>query len=404
MLLNPTLEKLGLLGDYVEIPDEEKCYKATNGILIPTQDYEPDVLIEDITKLTNEEWLEFRRGKKGQYRRGGSGAANTDPNITSSFATPREEYCKQLGLVEDSFHSDYALIRGHIMEPLGREILSRQFKNCKIFELPKMFQHPYYKWLIADCDGFMEIPQEDGSKETVIVEIKTTSELLATNEWGKNDFTGTIPAKYVEQARQYMAVTGLNRTVFCCVYGMGENDFIIRSVDRDFEKEAHLIEQTADFVVHLEEEEIPEALSLGERLKKELLKTTPKAPIKDTIELDSDEELELDGKSYLVAEVVEDLISLNEKLEELKLQEKEISSEIAELEGLVFSNTAGCPFELEGKDKIFVGEYKTSSVRESIPIRTIRTEYPSIYKFLKDEGVIKQSTPKESFKGYFRAK
>lgn len=405
-MMNDIIRELSNYGDYYNEPDEAKSYEAKNGILLPIQDYEPDILVEDITKLTTEEWLDFRRGEAGQYRRGGSGAANTDPDIMSSFATPREEYCKQKGITQEDVNEIWALERGHIMEPLGRKYLKREFQNAQLFELNKMFQHPYYKWLIADCDGFMTIPQKDGSTETVIVEIKSTNQNTAEKKWGLNDFTGTIPACYVEQARQYMAVTGLNRVIFCCMYGPGENDFLVRTIKRDLEREAHLIEQTANFVLHLEKDIEPPFVSLGSRLQKEVRNTTPSSE-PTVVEFDASDELyDMNGNTEVVDDLVEKLYACDKdikKLEEqLKAKIDAKKEEKAELEAIIDFNTKCNPFILKGRKRNYVCEIKKTSIRENVPINTIRTEYPDYYDFFKKQGIINISGGKEKLNRYFK--
>lgn len=79
----------------------------------------------------------------------------------------------------------------------------------------------------ADLDYLVELP--DGS--TAILEIKTTN-YNAKDKWWYNG-EEIVPVYYEAQGRHYMAVMGIDRVYFCCLYGNNEEEVIIRHIDRD---------------------------------------------------------------------------------------------------------------------------------------------------------------------------
>lgn len=196
--------------------------------------YKPLVLI-DTSDLPEEKWLEYRR-----LGIGGSDAAAILG--VSPFATARDLYYDKLKLVsyEDSENNWVQKKMGHLLEDLVAEIFHVK-TGYKIFQIKKMFQHPIHKFMLADVDYFITLP----NNETAILEIKTTN-YNATDHWWK-DGIETVPVNYEIQGRHYMAVMNLNHVFYCCLYGNNENETIIRHIERDFDYEEELIALESDF-------------------------------------------------------------------------------------------------------------------------------------------------------------
>lgn len=192
-----------------------------------TLSHQPLVLV-DTSTLSRDEWLDWRR--KGL---GGSDAAAVLG--ISPFRTARDLYYDKLGIVTaDDQENWVALEMGNLLEPLVARIFEKK-TGLKIYQRKCMFQHPAYPWMLADLDYLVELP--DGS--TAILEIKTTN-YNAKDKWWYNG-EEIVPVYYEAQGRHYMAVMGIDRVYFCCLYGNNEEETIIRHIDRDMSYEEELI-------------------------------------------------------------------------------------------------------------------------------------------------------------------
>lgn len=192
-----------------------------------TLSHQPLVLV-DTSTLSRDEWLDWRR--KGL---GGSDAAAVLG--ISPFRTARDLYYDKLGIVTaDDQENWVALEMGNLLEPLVARIFEKK-TGLKIYQRKCMFQHPAYLWMLADLDYLVELP--DGS--TAILEIKTTN-YNAKDKWWYNG-EEIVPIYYEAQGRHYMAVMGIDRVYFCCLYGNNEEEVIIRHIDRDMSYEEELI-------------------------------------------------------------------------------------------------------------------------------------------------------------------
>ena len=141
-------------------------YKAANGMTLDL-DYKPEVFCDDITVLTNEDWLELRK----------TGIGGSDYGIIygiSGFKTARDLYMDKLGYKpfwqpEDRW---FTLEFGHANEELVAKAFYQR-TGYKPYAVRKMFRHPIYYWMLADVDYFVDIPDSKGNVRTYILEIKT---------------------------------------------------------------------------------------------------------------------------------------------------------------------------------------------------------------------------------------
>lgn len=189
--------------------------------------YQPNILV-DTSKLSREEWLEYRR-----LGIGGSDVAAIFG--ISPFRTARDLYYDKLNIVTADDEGNWvAMEMGNLLEPLVAKIFARK-TGLKVFQRKCMFQHPQYPWMLADLDYLVELP--DGS--IAILEIKTTNYNARDNWWynGKE----IVPIYYESQGRHYMSVMNIDRVYFCCLYGNNEDEAIIRHIDRDMDYETEMI-------------------------------------------------------------------------------------------------------------------------------------------------------------------
>ena len=194
--------------------------------------YEPEVVV-DISNLTREEWLTYRR--KGI---GGSDVAAIMG--VSPFATIRDLYNDKVGIepvVEEEESNWVAKEVGHRLEDLVAEIFSRK-TGLTVFPVRKMFRHPNYPFMLADVDYFIRFP--DGSFG--ILECKTCN-YNAKSKWDDD----AIPINYEYQVRHYLAVMNMKKAYIACLYGNNESEFVIRHIDRDYMEEENIIEQESYF-------------------------------------------------------------------------------------------------------------------------------------------------------------
>lgn len=194
--------------------------------------YEPEIVV-DISNLTREEWLDYRR--KGI---GGSDLAAIMG--VSPFATIRDLYNDKVGIepvIEEEESNWVAKEVGNRLEDLVAEIFSKK-TGLEVFPVRKMFRHPLYPFMLADVDFFIRFP--DGSFG--ILECKTCN-YNAKDKWADD----AVPINYLYQVRHYMAVMNMNKAYIACLYGNNENEFVMRPIERDLYEEDEIIEQETYF-------------------------------------------------------------------------------------------------------------------------------------------------------------
>ena len=193
--------------------------------------YEPETFVSDITALSNEEWLQYRRQGIG-----GSDAAAACG--VSPWKTARDLYLEKAeGVSHDEPEKNWvALEIGKRLEELVVQIFMRQ-TGLKPYAVRKMFRHPFYPFMLADVDYFVKI-----GEDIYVVECKTSFS-YRMDEWAD----GNVPLHYELQGRHYAAVTNTKGVIFLCLYGNSEDTFLMRKIERDLKQEEDLIEQEAYF-------------------------------------------------------------------------------------------------------------------------------------------------------------
>ena len=193
--------------------------------------YQPEQVV-DISKLTREEWLEYRR----------QGIGGSDVAVImgiSPFATSRDLYYDKIGvkpIIEEEEKNWIAKEVGHRMEDIVAQAFAKA-TGLEVFPVRIMFRHPYYPFMICDVDFFVRMP--DGSY--AILECKTTR---SNNKAHCAD--DAIPEHYIYQIRHYMAVMNINKVFIACLF-TDDLDFVYRTVDRDMMEEENIIEQESCF-------------------------------------------------------------------------------------------------------------------------------------------------------------
>lgn len=195
--------------------------------------YEPKVLVDDITTLTEAEWL--------QWRTKGIGGSDVAAVLgISPFKTRRDLYREKVGIVpaiSDSADNWVAKEVGHRLEELVAEIYQKR-TGYTVYAIRKIFQHPLFPFLIADVDYFVQKP--NGKRGTL--ECKT-SHYLNKDKWAN----GAIPRYYECQGRHYNCVNNLDFAAFACLFGNNEADFAMAEVERDLDVEEATIMEASHF-------------------------------------------------------------------------------------------------------------------------------------------------------------
>jgi len=203
------------------------------------------IVIVDTTGLSRETWLE--------YRRTGIGGSDASAVLgVSPFTTARDLYYDKLNIVAAIDDDDNWVQKeiGHLLEDLVAEIFHRK-TGYSIFQMKRMFRHPIHRFMIADIDYFVEMP--DGT--IALLEIKTTNYNNRDSWWNGND--EIVPLNYELQGRHYMSVMDVNRIYYCCLYGNNDSEVIIRNIDRDLEYESEMIALEEHFWANHVEAKVP---------------------------------------------------------------------------------------------------------------------------------------------------
>ena len=212
---------------------------------IPERERYTPLVLTETGSLTREQWL--------GYRRLGIGGSDVAAIIgISPFRTARDIYYDKLDIaaVEEYEGNWVAMEMGHLLEDLVAEIF-RHKTGFEIYQIKKMFCHPVHRFMLADVDYFITMP--DGAK--AILEIKTTNYNARDNWW--RDGREIVPSYYETQGRHYMAVMDIDRVFFCCLYGNTEDEAIIREIRRDAAYEEEIIFLEREFWTEYVQKKVP---------------------------------------------------------------------------------------------------------------------------------------------------
>lgn len=170
----------------------------------------------------SEQWAQWRRKKIG------SSEIGTILGV-SSFMSIGKLFDIKLGLCKPDEEND-AMKRGNELEGQAREAFEAKTGH-NVY--PLVCEHPEYPWLIASIDGI-------SLGKDVAVEIKCpgtkTHESTIKNK--------QIPAYYVPQLQQIMAVTGLSEIYY---FSFDPESSILLKLSRDDEYIKMLIEKARLF-------------------------------------------------------------------------------------------------------------------------------------------------------------
>lgn len=184
----------------------------------------PDVICDDITELTEEEWLKMRMQGIGGSDAGTVYLGETSYKNKGDVARSKRTFKKDEVSPEQQYMFDF----GHALE---KAILTYSCNKlgAVLIEERSMFKHHDYWWMLADCDGMNMMP--DG--EIAGMECKTVNPLKLKN-WKSGVFShgGVCPIEsYIYQVVHYMIVTGLKTWYLCAAASNIASDIVIIRFD-----------------------------------------------------------------------------------------------------------------------------------------------------------------------------
>ena len=265
-----------------------------NGLTLPCE-----ILIQDIDKLSYQDWLAVRRS--------GIGGSDVAAAIgLSPWKSPIELWEeKVLGKTQPKNDND-SMLWGRLLEPLIREEFSRR-SGLAVQPLRSMLQHPVNKFMLANLDGLVLDPVRGPG----VLEIKTAS-AFKMSEWDDN----RCPDAYQLQVQHYLEVTGLSYAVIVVLIGGNKLQWI--TVDRDDELIASLVQLERRFWQHVLTQSPPPvdgSTACAELLSRTYPSSSNAAPL--ILPVDADSWIQ----DYLQAKLDEETAAERKRLAENKLKE-----------------------------------------------------------------------------------
>lgn len=191
--------------------------------------------VVNVTTITREQWLE--------YRRSGIGGSDASTIVgLNPYSSPYYLFCDKMGALPEKEDNE-AMRQGRDLEQyVANRWMERTGKRVK--HNNTMWRSTVWPWMLADIDR--EVVGENAG-----LECKTTS------VYNKHDFAGgEIPLTYYVQCQHYMAVMGFDRMYLAVlVLNRGFYDFVI---ERDEEEISSLAAAEGEFWDRLQREEPPE--------------------------------------------------------------------------------------------------------------------------------------------------
>lgn len=326
--------------------------------------YQPSILVEHISDLTKEEWV--------QQRSVGFGGSDCGVIMgVNKFMSLSTLIQKKLGMIkEDKVSADkqYVFDYGHVME----DALVKYFGAVTGFEVFKddaMYYHPNYPFMIADCDAFCI----DNEGYKCLIECKTSTSENAKN-WKSGIYgeDAVVPViSYIWQIRHYLSVLNLSRAYLIIGFDNQASKISIIRVDRDISEEVRLINQEYQIYVDYLSKKIVPKFNYVSKSDFELMKSNiPSNTNTDNIMIDEEHK-----------EVINDFVRLQEKIKnkesEIKVLKESLDAKKLLLIQLLDGHESGiCEINDEHEVRM---SYKQST-RRGVDQDKLSYVYPNVYK------------------------
>ena len=326
--------------------------------------YQPSILVEHISDLTKEEWVQQRSVGFGGSECGAIMGVNKFMSLSTLIQ-------KKLGMIkEDKVSADkqYVFDYGHVME----DALVKYFGAVTGFEVFKddaMYYHPNYPFMIADCDAFCI----DNEGYKCLIECKTSTSENAKN-WKSGIYgeDAVVPViSYIWQIRHYLSVLNLSRAYLIIGFDNQASKISIIRVDRDISEEVRLINQEYQIYVDYLSKKIVPKFNYVSKSDFELMKSNiPSNTNTDNIMIDEEHK-----------EVINDFVRLQEKIKnkesEIKVLKESLDAKKLLLIQLLDGHESGiCEINDEHEERM---SYKQST-RRGVDQEKLSYVYPNVYK------------------------
>lgn len=234
----------------------------------------------------------------------------------------------------------------------------------------RMYQHPFFPFLIADVDRFVTLP--DGRK--AILECKTAHYDMQF-KWAN----GAVPRHYELQVRHYMSVMNIDVAFIACLFSNNENDFVWQKIERDLEEEENTIMELAAFwnnhvMARVEPPLVEKPDAVLESLRRYFGPADKSEP---TVDLD---------RKFVVN--LKEILALKEEKRALDAQVKALETRIKSLYApIVEEMGTACKGTCEQGGECFKVSYNPL-YREGISkdrLSALRAQYPDIYDEFVDQ-------------------
>lgn len=237
----------------------------------------PEVVVDDISVLTEAEWLKYR-----QTGIGGSDAGTIfyGENLFSSVQDVAEQKVNEVKVEEKEPDDQFRLDFGHAMESVIAAWYEKTHDDVvNVFSDRGMYRSKDHPCMIADTDALAYLV----NGKIRGLEFKTTS-IYNKRKWKSGTFG--VDAEigvdaYVIQVFHYMYVMDLDEYDLIVAFGNNANDIVVIHFERDDDFINSIIELEEDFWSRKEEIALEqpnrckseeEAKRFSERLKKEGVK------------------------------------------------------------------------------------------------------------------------------------
>jgi predicted phage-related endonuclease len=210
----------------------EECEAAAEAAGL-SLDYDPAILVEDISAQTEEEWLESRKA--------GISGTGAGPCMGVGHQSKTELVLEKQGKLRKEAvdaGKQYLFDFGHQMEAaLGNWFAATRKVN--VFTDRRMYQHSLYPFMIGNMDGFCI--DKEGYK--CLLEFKTANPQMRYL-W-KSGILGEdailFRPEYEWQVRHYMAIMNIYRAYIVVGFDNSADNIVVIQIDRDIQKEVSLI-------------------------------------------------------------------------------------------------------------------------------------------------------------------
>jgi len=333
-------------------------------------DYSPEIKVENIEALTNEDWLESRKEGIGGSEAGAILGLNKYANQHSLAL----EKLSVKPLPEKTPESQYTLDFGHAMEPVILKLYEAKSGNV-VFTDRHQYRHPKHPFMLADCDGFAITPEG----EPILLELKSFNYNLR-DAWipGTYGKGGAVKnPEYICQVRHYLSVLNLNRADIIAQCGNMASDMIVVTVYRDIPFEENMIREEDIFWRRVMNYDIPEIVTFNDHIYERI-----RDVMYNEASNDPDEKVTLVGDEIRaniesLQEIDREKTELKERLKILETKEKELRLPILDQLGKAKTGE----FVVDDTKKFIVTNKPI--VKESIDADKLSLGYPDIYESVK---------------------